>query len=229
MKKKYTLGALILALSLSARPARADFWGADIPILLEILANAVKQLMQLQQALNTARSQLEFIRQINRGINDSISLIRVVYPNFNPTLYQEWNRIQGAVAGVTNVYGVVPESRDKQVQGDADKSVAEAIVMNNEIAKYTKQMADLSEQLKSQSQVASPGRAQQLTAASLAALIQLTTQSVKAQAAGVKLQAQALAIGNRKEKEETRTMLDTSSNLSASMKELKPEFTVPRF
>ena len=228
MRKYFAAALLILSVTFT-RPARADFWGGDIPILLEILANAVKQLTQLQQALGTARSQLDFIRQVNRGINDSIRLIRGTYPAFNPKLYEDWDRIQKAIAGVTDVYGPVPDSRDQRVQTDADQSVAEAITLNNQLAKYSRDVETLSEQLRNASSSASPGRAQQITAASLASLISLTNQGLRTQATGLKLQAQSLAIGNRKEKEETRTMLGLTGDLSGALKQLAPKFELPRF
>ena len=211
------------------RPARADMFGADIPILLEILANAVKQLLQLQEALNTARSQLDFIREINRGIGASINLIRGIYPGLDPGIYREWDRVSKAIDGVTDVYGEVPASKDARVQQDADQSVAEAITLNNELYKYSEAVARISDQLRGMSLGASPGRAQQLTAASLASLLELTNQSLRTQATGLKLQAQALALGNKKEKEETRTVLKTSGDLSGAMRKLDPSFEIPRF
>lgn len=227
--KRILLSLLICFGPFAARPARADMFGADIPILLEILANAVKQLIQLQQALNTARSQLNLIKDINRGISNSIDLIRGAYPGLNPGIYREWDRISRAIEGVTEVYGEVPTSRDQRVQHDADQSVAEAISLNNDLYKYSQTVARISDQLRDMSVGASPGRAQQLTAASLASLIALTNQSLRTQATGLKLQAQALALGNRKEKEETRTTLKASSDLSSAMRGMDPSFELPRF
>lgn len=222
--------SLILCLgTVASRPARADMFGADIPILLELLANAVKQLLQLQQALNTAKSQLTLIKEINRGIGQSINLIRDAYPGLNPGIYREWDRISRAIEGVSEIYGEVPASKDERVQRDADQSVAEAISLNNDLYKYSQTVARISDQLRDMSMGASPGRAQQLTAASLASLIALTNQSLRTQATGLKLQAQALALGNKKEKEETRTALKASSDLSSAMRGMDPSFELPRF
>ena len=74
MTKKF--GALVVVTSmLLSAPNRAQaLFGADAVILAQILANAVKQLAQLQQILGQGRDTLGLLRDVNRGINDSLQM-----------------------------------------------------------------------------------------------------------------------------------------------------------
>ncbi|MBI2712610.1 MAG: hypothetical protein HYX41_07145, partial [Bdellovibrio sp.] len=75
---------------------------------------------------------------------------------------------------------------------------------------------------------ASPGGAQKLTAETLGVMLHVMNQSLRAQATGLKLQAQALAIQNHKEKEGSRQLVADSESLSASMKSEPLNFSIPR-
>lgn len=221
---------IILALQLSFTPmARADFWGGDLVFLAQILANAVQQLAQLKQLLNTGRDNLDLIRDINRGIDDSLNLLRTISPNRNPGLYKEWAKVSEALDRLERVYGIAIDSRDKEVQRDADQSVAEAISMNNSIYDYTREIDEIGELIKSQSHLVSPGGAAKLTAQSLGVMLHLQNESLRAQATGLKLQAQTMALQNRKDKEKTRQMLEGSESLKVALSTKKPEFRLPRF
>ena len=213
----------------SGAPARADIWGGDVAVLIEILANAVRQLAELRGLLNSASSQLDLIRQINRGINDSLQLIRTAYPNIDPGIYKEWDKVNRALQGVATVYGAVPSSADTRVQTDADQSVAEAISLNNQVYDYTRKIDDIGDRIKDFSHSVSPGGAAKLSAEGIGVLLTVMNQSLRTQATGLKLQAQSLAIENRREKESTRFLLGTSDALGSAMQSLKPTFQVPRF
>lgn len=227
MKKIFTV---ILSMQLLFAPAaRADMWGGDLVYLAQILANAVQQLAQLKQILGNGRDNLELIRDINRGINDSMNLLRTISPNTDPGLYKEWKKVSDSLESLERIYGIVVESRDARIQKDTDQSVAEAISFNNSIYTYTKQIDEIGELIKAQSHVVSPGGAAKLTAQSLGVMLHLQNESLRAQATGLKLQAQAMALQNRKDKERTRQMLEGSESLKAALGAKKPEFQLPRF
>ena len=59
MKKKFISVLLSFCLLTSApQTAKADMWGADIPILLEILANSLQQLIQLKAMLENGTDKI---------------------------------------------------------------------------------------------------------------------------------------------------------------------------
>jgi hypothetical protein len=115
------------------------------------------------------------------------------------------------------------------VQRDADQSIVEAVSLNNSIYQYSKVIDEIGEMIKSQSHAVSPGGAAKLTAQSLGVMLHLQNEMLRTQATGLKLQAQALALQNRKDKERTRQMVSGADDLNSAMANQKPKFALPRF
>ncbi len=225
--KKLTL-VLLMCLSLSPRPAKADMWGGDIPLLIEIVFNTLQQLLTMKDMLENAEDQLDLLKEINAGINDSLQVLRTSYPNIDPGIYRDWSNIGDAMRELQKIYGVTLPSANESVEKDTDQSVAEAIVLNNDIYKYTREIDEIGEMIKSYSHEVSPGGAAKLTAQSLGVMLNVLNQSLRAQATSLKLQAQTLAVTNKQSKEMTKSTLGSASELSLGMKELKPSFEIPR-
>lgn len=227
MKK---MAAIIMTLIMFCVPqVQASMFGEENIILAKILANALQQLAQLQSILNTGRDNLNLVRDINRGINDSLSLIRTISPNTDPGLYKDWEKVSDALSKIESIYGIVIDSHDAKVQKDTDQSIAEAVSLNNSIYKYTKMIDEVGELIKSQSHSVSPGGAAKLTAQSLGVMLNLQNEMLRTQATGLKLQAQTLALQNRKDKDQTRQMVASADNINSALASAQPQFKLPRF
>lgn len=222
--------SLIIATSIFLSPqAKADIWGADVAVLMEILANAVKQYIELKNIVENGRDQLDLIREINRGVNDSLRLAQTINPNIDPGIYKDWQNAGDALAKLQSIYGIVTNSPDSRVYSDTDQNVAEAVTLNNDIYKYTQNIDELGEAIKDYSHDVSPGGAQKLTAQTLGVMLQIMNQSLRTQATGLKLQAQTMAVQNKKEKDSTMQYLETANTLRFAMKKEKIQFLAPRF
>lgn len=226
--KKF-IAICLSVLLLSTQPARASLFGEETVVLAQILANALQQLAQLKQILDTGKSNLDLIREINRGINDSMNLVRTVYPNIDPGIYKDWQSVQDAVNKLETIYGVADPSLNQRVYRDTDQNVAEAVQLNNSIYQYTQQIDEIGEAIKQASHDVSPGGAQKLTAQTLGVMLHVMNQNLRAQATGLKLQAQSMALQNKKDKDSTREFLSNSETLRVAMKNEKAEFKAPRF
>jgi len=227
MKKVVTiLMAFVICIS---PPAKADFWGGDLVYLAQILANAIKQLVELKNLVDNSRDQLDLIRSINQGINDSLRLAQTINPNIDPGLYKDWQNVGDALQKLQTIYGIVTDSPDARIYRDTDQQVAEAVNLNNDIYKYTTSIDELGEAIKDYSHDVSPGGAQKLTAQTLGVMLQVMNQSLRTQATGLKLQAQTMAVQNKKEKDSTKQYLETANTLRVAMKKEKIQFTAPRF
>jgi ABC-type multidrug transport system fused ATPase/permease subunit len=224
------LAAIIFSFTLALNPlAKADMFGGDVVVLAQILANAIQQLVQLKSILENGQDNLNLLKDINRGINDSLNLIRTISPNSDPGLYKDWQKVSDALTQIENIYGIVVESKDSKVQKDTDQTVAEAISLNNSIYKYAKVIDEIGEMIKQQSHHVSPGGAAKLTAQSLGVMLNLQNEMLRTQGTGLKLQAQSLALQNRKDKERTRQMTDTADKLNSALAGQNPKFELPRF
>lgn len=229
MKKQ--ICAVLTALGLllpTPREARA-FWGADVAILAEILSNAVQQLAQLQQILSQGRDTLGLLRDINRGINDSLQMAQTLGVRIDPGLYRELKRVDQAVTSIESLFGRAVDSPIASVQRNTDQTVAEAITFNNELNEYTQRLDRIGEEIKTFSHAVSPGGAAKLTAESLGVMIHVLNQQIRATGQGLKLQAQALAMQNKQEKDKTAQYLKEGEKLRAKMQSVSAKFDTPRF
>lgn len=226
---KRVLSFLLIIQLLYLPKVRADMWGGDLVYLAQILANAIEQLAQLRSILDSGRENIALIRDINRGINDSLNLVRTISPNTNPGLYKDWEKVSDALTKLEKVYGITIESKDFQVQKDTDQSIAEAVTLNNSIYKYTKTIDEIGELIKAQSHAVSPGGAAKLTAQSLGVMLNLQNEMLRTQGIALKLQAQGLALQNRKDKDQTRQMVNNADNLQSALSGVEPQFKLPRF
>ncbi len=226
--KKFLAIAVTVSMMFSA-PAKADLFGGDVAVLIQILANALKQLVELQNLVKNGSDQLDLMRNINRGVNDSLQLAKTIYPDIDPGLYKDWQNVSDAIQKLETIYGIVTNSPDARIYRDTDQQVAEAVTLNNDIYKYTQGIDELGEVIKDYSHDVSPGGAQKLTAQTLGVMLQVMNQSLRTQATGLKLQAQTMAIQNKRDKDSTKQYLETANTLRVAMKNEKVQFTAPRF
>jgi len=229
MKRTFISIVLALTLVFSGPQARADLFGGDVAVLMQILVQAIQQLAQLKAILNNGQDALGLMQEINRGINDSLGLLRTIGVNPDPGIYGGLLKAQDALSKIQSIYGSVVPSLDAGVQQDTDQNVAEAISLNNSIYGYTNEIDQIGEQVKQYSHSVSPGGAQKLTAQTLGVVLHVLNQQLRAQATGLKIQAQNLALENKKEKDSTRHYMEVSQSLKTALKTESPTFTVPRF
>ncbi len=210
-------------------PARADMFGGDLIYLAQILANAIEQLAKTKEMLSNSKSNLELLKEVNQGINDSLGLAKTIFPDIDPGIYNDWNKVSDALNRLQQIYGIVTPSPHEKIYSNADRSVAEAISLNNSIYTYTKEIDQIGEAIKDASHLVSPKGAQKLTAQSLGVMIHVLNQGLRAQATGLKLQAQTMAAQTKKDKDATREYLSTATSLKIAMKSQKAQFKTPRF
>lgn len=226
MKRAFFVGLVALTFT---QPAKADLFGGDVAVLTQILVQAIQQLARLREIVGTAQNQLDLLRDINRGINDSMQLLKKVHPNLDPGLYGDWASVQDAIAKLEQLYGKTPESPEARIQRDTDQGIAESVAFNNQFYKYTQELDDIGERIQQQSHAVSPGGAAKLTAQALGLIIQVLNQNLRAQATTLKMQAQEAALRNRKEKAATSHFIESSRAFTQAMKSEPVQFEVPRF
>jgi hypothetical protein len=200
-----------------------------LAVLAQILANALKQLIELEKMVESGRDTLGLLRDINRGINDSLAVIDSLAPYIDPGLYKELKNVAAIAQHLQSSYGSIVDSPEAQVQTDTDEVVAEGVSMNNSLYNYAAQIDKIGEEIKQYSHEVSPGGAQKLTAQSLGVIVHVMNQQLRATATGLKLQAQAMAVQNRKEKTETTEYLNQMQTLEKAMQKSDVKFEFPRF
>lgn len=210
-------------------PARGDMFGGDIAILTQILGQAIRQLAELKSILQNGKDTLDLMRDINRGINDSLQMADTLGLRIDPGLYRDLRQVDEALRAVEQLYGRPIDSPVATVQRNTDQTVAEAISFNNDLNEYAKNLDRVGEEIKRYSHSVSPGGAMKLTAQSLGVLIHVADQQLRATGQSLKLQAQAMAIQNKREKDSTEQYVKEGRALQGRMTSLTANFDVPRF
>jgi hypothetical protein len=222
------MGVVVLAFMLST-PARGDLFGGDVAVLTNILVQSIQQLAKLREIVGTAQGHLDLVKQINQGISDSLNVLKRIHPNVDPGLYGDWNSLPDALAKLEQLYGKPPNSPEARIQRDTDQSIAEAVTFNNGFYAYTKELDSIGEAIQQQSHVASPVGAARMTAQAMGLVIQVLNQNLRAQATLLKMNAQDIAVRNRREKAQTSQFVESGKALKSLMKNEPVRFQVPRF
>lgn len=209
--------------------SRADLFGTDTAVLTQILAQAIAQLQQLKMILKDGQDSLNLMRDVNAGIFDTLRVLKSVAGQVDPGLYSELSKVEDVARKIQELYGVVTNSPLSESQSRTDQAVSEAISFNNDLYRYSKDLDQIGEEIKTYADQASPGRAQKLTAQSLGVVIHVMNQQLRAQATGLKLQAQALAIQNKKSKDETSAYLSQTKVIGDGLSQYKFSPALPRF
>jgi len=229
MKRKLLVWMVVIMTAIGSTYAHADMFGADVGVLLQILAEDIEQLVQLKQMLQNGRDTLGLLQDINRGINDSLRIIQSITPFVDPGLYAKLAKVQDALSHFQTMYGVVVDSPDGGVQMETDHVAAEAISMNNGLYQYADDLDKVGEEIKAYSHEVSPGGATKLTAQALGVMIHVMNQQLRATATGLRLSAQSIALQNKKEKQQTAQYLEQADTLAREMKAEDVKFEFPRF
>ena len=227
---KKSLIALILSDILLVTPtkAKADLWGADVVVLVKILAESIQTVVQLKSILQNGQDTLNLLRDINQGVKTGLDTIRIINPKFDAGVYGKLNNVDAVLSAIQNVYGEVPEGMDVDLMKSQDQSVAEVISMNRNLYDYADQVDKERDRLLVHSQVVSPQGAAKLQNQALGVLIGVNTQLLRTQSQMLKLMAQNMAFDNRKEKIITKNFQENYKSVSENIKSLPKEILLPR-
>lgn len=218
---------LIIATVTKSPPARADFWGGDLPLLAQIVTNTAQQLIALRNILGTGADTLKYIHDINQGLREALGLIRTQNTTLSPGVLSKLENLEQVMNEIEKLYGTVPNTPEGPMQRTTDQSVAEAIQMHNDAFKYADMLDPEAERIKDYARFVSPQGAGRLTAQSMGVLIHIMNQILRTNAALLKLQSEQLAMGNRKQKLESEHFKMQYEGLSRAFGELKAEYSLP--
>jgi hypothetical protein len=224
MSIKKRLIAITLCFTLAVpQPAKADLFGGDVAVLVQILAQAIKQLYELQRIVSTGQDTLTLMRDINRGIRDGLAVIRIINPKFNPGLYGSLDTADQVQRAIEDLYGAIPQTSEYRLQEAQDKSVSESIAMNGTLFQYADSVDNESKRIIDHAQKVSPQGAGKLTAESIAILIGVTTQVLRTNSMMLKMMGQNMALSNRKEKLQATQFKTQYEGISSALGNLPKE------
>lgn len=185
---------LILALSLflAVPKAKADLWGGDIPLLIQIVANTLQTLMQLQE-------QTQLLEDSMDGINDQINRIRTISDLIRPDDWEGWKDPKTALERLKSIYYTLPKEYRNEKAEVIERELSRAMNMIAQISNEAQTTFKSGKELEQRGKDVSPGVAQKLTASGVGTLISMEAQTQVIQSHIVSLMSQMIAEANDKE------------------------------
>lgn len=226
--KKYSMCALIfLSITFQNKSAKADLFGGDVAVLLQILAQSIEQVYRLQQVIQNGKDTLNLLRDVNAGVRSGLDLIRIVNPKFNAGVYGDLNNPENVLRAIHDLYGTTPNTADKELIDIQDQSVAEVIAMNKSLYDYSTQVDFERERILMHSQVVSPQGAAKLQNQSLAVIIGVLTQLLRVQSQMLKVMGQNMALDTRREKLASEQFIENYKSLADGFGQLPKDVKLP--
>ncbi len=207
--KKWLLAPAFM-LFFTAKPARADLWGGDIPLLIQIVANTLQTLMQLQQQTELLEDQMD-------GIKDQINRIKTIERLVNPSNWNEWKDPTVALRRLREIYYTIPDEYRTPKADAFESEMTKAMELAAKMTDEAKSTFLSGKELERRGADASPGVAAKLTASGVGTLVTLQAQSQVAQSQMVSLLTQMLAEGAEKESRKLVSTGNSFKNLGEAL------------
>lgn len=228
MRRNIFCRILLTFIILTGRPARADLFGGDVAVLIEILAENIKHYYQLQQMIGQARSTEDYLRLVNSGIDNSMGLLNTL-PIKDEGIMADLASFKQALNAVENLYGAVPKSKEQMLHLLNDQTIAESIRMANSFKKYSQDQEENSVRIAIQSRQASPKGAARMQAETSAQILQSMSQLIRLNTQMLKLQSEQFAMQNKNGKTEVANFMRVNDGLTNGFKNFKLDMSLGKF
>jgi len=201
---------------------------AQIPYLVKILAENIKQYQQLKMMLEQSRNNSEYLRLINRGLENSVGLLRSL-PIQDEKVLEQIKNFQGALKTVEDVYGKIPRSSEAGLQLLHDQTAAEGLKMVNSVKDYGQKQEENALKIAIEGREASPKGAARMAVESNAQILHTLAQLLRVNAQMLKLQSEQLAMNNKHSKDSVEGLNKAKSDMKESFSGFKCDYALPRF
>src|SRR2546430_343044 len=118
MIKKLFLGSFFLL----PFTARADFWGADLPLLAEIVTNTLNTLNELEKQSNYWNDEMS-------GVRDKIDRIKSIEEVVQPSTWEKWKDPQEALKRLKQIYYTMPKEYRSEKSDAIEDELSKAMNM----------------------------------------------------------------------------------------------------
>ncbi len=211
-----------------SRSARADLFGGDVAVLMQILQENIRHYFQLQEMIKQGQNADSYLRWINKGLDNSIGLLKSL-PIKDEKVLSELKEFRQAMGKVSTLYGQVPRSPEEALQLLHDQTVAESLRMATSFKEYSETQEMNSNLARIQVRDASPKGAARMQVEMSADILKSLAQLIRLNTQMLKLQSEQLAINNKSSKEGVANFQKVSRDLGSGFSNFKPEMKLTRF
>jgi hypothetical protein len=199
-------------------PAKADFWGGDIPLLSQIVLNTLHTLYEMERQTSMLKDQMD-------GIKERVVRIKTISELVQPSSWSEWKNPEDALRRLRAIYFTLPPEYRTEKSSQIEQELSRAMNSISRIGAEANSTFQSGKELEQKAASASPGVAQKLAASGIGSLVALEAQSQVLQSHIASLLAQMLAASNERE---ARALVSTGSSftdLSNSLMQIDNSFS----
>ena len=193
-----------------------------ISYLIKILEENYRRFIQLKQMIDTANGHYDYIRVLNRGLDDSIGLLQTL-PIKDEKILAELRSFRDATNRVEVLYGKIPKSPDQALHLLHDQSVAESLRMANSFKDFSEAQEKNSLLIAAQARDASPKGAVRMQAEMSAEILRSLSQLIRLNTQMLKLQSEQVAMTNKSSKDEVAGFQKVNRDLGMGFSKFKPD------
>ncbi len=208
--------------------AYGDLLGGDVAILLKILSENIKQYYQLQQLIKSGNDEMNFLRVLNQGIDNSIGLLESL-PIKDERILSDLKEFKSAIQKVEGLYGTIPKSPEGALQLLHDQTVAESFRMATSFKEYSEVQERNSRIIAAQARIASPKGAARMQAETSAEILRSLSQLIRLNTQILKLQSEQLAMNNKNSKQGVANFQKVNRDLGQGFSKFKPDMKLVTF
>ncbi|MBI2712581.1 MAG: hypothetical protein HYX41_07000 [Bdellovibrio sp.] len=199
------IGIPVLLLSLlTPTVSKASMFGEETAVLLEVVANQLTELGKLAENIGVSKEHLQMLYQINDGVQQVTRQIQALQSivdraqGVDPTAIRSLADINRSIEDMKAISGDIQELIFVKLLL-CNQTIEQAYLQSDTAYKMGQELATTGSQLALESQTASPGRAQQITASAsvaqmLASGVQLQTMAQMSQLLAMHLDLQKTEI-----------------------------------
>lgn len=234
MKRLFQRTAL-LGLFISVLAGHSIAWAftdgsgwVQVTYLIKILEENFKRYYQIKQMIDLSRSQGDFLRQLNAGLENSIGILESL-PVKDEKILADLRGFRQSLTKITALYGVIPRSPEQALHLLHDESVAESLKMANDFKNYSEVQEKNSIVIATQARQASPKGAARMQTEASAEILRSLSQLIRLNTQMLKLQSEQLALNNKLSKQEVRNFQKIHGDLGTGFTRFKPDMGFVRF
>jgi len=194
---------LILGMAIKPKEAKASF-GAEIPFLIEIVANTLYTLYEIREQTGLLQSEL-------RGIDDKIFRLRAIQSLIAPNDLGNWKDPNEALMRLQKIYFTLPPEFRTQKSDEIEQRLSQAMSVASILVDTAKPAFESGKELENNALDVGPAVANKMTASGVGSLVTLQAQNQVAQAQIISLLSQMIAENGSRE----------ATRLKSQSKELK--------
>lgn len=219
------VAALVICSTFRPSPALAFSDGsgwAAVGYLIKILEENYRRYVQLKAMIDTANGHYDYIRALNRGLDNSIGLLEAL-PIKDEKVLAELKSFKEAVIRVELLYGKVPKSPEEALHLLHDQSVAESLRMANSFKDFSEMQEKNSRLIAVQAREASPKGAARMQAKTSAEILRSFSQLIRLNTQMLKLQSEQMAMANKAAKDNVAGFQKIQQDFGNGFSKFKPD------